>query len=54
MKSIIILQIIFDVILIALFGYSGFTGESPINLFVALLWCLCLWRHIYQLNRLKA
>ena len=53
MKSIIILQIIFDVILISLFGYSGFTGEG-IDLFVALLWCFCLWRHIYQLNRLKA
>ena len=53
MKSIIILQIIFDVILISLFGYSGFTGEG-IDLFVALLWCLCLCRHIYQLNRLKA
>ena len=53
MKSITILQIIFDVILIALFGYSGFTVEI-IDLFVALLWCLCLWRHIYQLNRFKA
>ena len=53
MKSIIILQIIFDVILISLFGYSGFTGEG-IDLFVALLWCLCLCRHIYQLNRFKA
>jgi len=38
-----------DVILIALFGYSGFTGEI-IALFVALLWCLCLWLHIYQLK----
>ena len=54
MKSIIILQIIFDVNLIALFGYSGFTGESPIDLFVALLWCLCLWLNIYELNRFKA
>ena len=54
MKSITILQIIFDVILIALFGYSGFTGESPIDLFVALLWCLCLCLHIYELNRFKA
>ena len=53
MKNITILQIIFDVILIALFGYSGFTVEI-IDLFVALLWCLCLWRHIYQLNRFKA
>ena len=52
MKSIIILQIIFDVILIALFGYSGFT-EEVIDLFVTLLWCLCLWLHIYELNRLK-
>ncbi len=52
MKSIIILQIVFDVILIALFGYSGFTGEV-IDLFVTLLWCLCLWLHIYELNRLK-
>ena len=53
MKNITILQIIFDVILIALFGYSGFTGEV-IVLFVALLWCLCLWLHIYELNRFKA
>ncbi|AGI11229.1 hypothetical protein N388_gp50 [Lactococcus phage phi7] len=49
MKNITILQIIFDVILITLFGYSGFTGEI-IDLFVALLWCLCLWLHIYQLK----
>ena len=41
MKSITILQIIFDVILIALFGYSGFTGEV-IDLIVTLLWCICL------------
>ena len=53
MKSITILQIIFDVILIALFAYSGFTGEV-IDLFVALLWCICLWLHIYKLNRFKA
>ena len=53
MKSITILQIIFDVILIALFGYSGFTG-GIIDLLVALLWCICLWLHIYQLNRFKA
>jgi len=53
MKSITILQIIFDVILIALFGYSGFTGEV-IDLIVALLWCICLWLHIYKLNRFKA
>ena len=53
MKSTVILQIVFDVILIALFGYSGFTGET-IDLFVALLWCLCLWLHIYELNRFKA
>ena len=52
MKKITILQIIFDVILIALFGYSGFT-EEVIDLLVALLWCLCLWLHIYELNRLK-
>lgn len=52
MKNITILQIIFDVILIALFGYSGLTGES-IDLFVALLWCLCLWLHVYELNRFK-
>ena len=49
MKNITILQIIFDVILIALFGYSGFT-EEVIDLFVTLLWCLCLWLHIYQLK----
>ena len=36
MKSITILQIIFDVILIALFGFSGFTGEV-IDSLVALL-----------------
>ena len=53
MKKITILQIIFDVILIALFGYSGFTGEA-IDLIVALLWFICLWLHIYELNRLKA
>ena len=53
MKSITILQIIFDIILIALFGYSGFTGEI-IDLFVALLWCLCLWLNIYELKRIKA
>lgn len=52
MKNITILQIIFDVILIALFGYSWFKGES-IDLFVALLWCLCLWLHVYELNRFK-
>ena len=53
MKSITILQIVFDVILIALFGFSGFTGEI-IDLFVALLWCICLLLHIYELNRFKA
>ncbi len=53
MKSIIITQIVFDVILIALFGYSGFTGEI-IDLFVALLWFICLWLNIYELNRFKA
>ena len=53
MKSITILQIIFDVILIALFGFSGFTGEI-IDLFVALLWFICLWLHIYELKRFKA
>lgn len=51
-KNITILQIIFDVILIALFGYSGLTGEN-IDLFVALLWCLCLWLNVYELNRFK-
>ena len=50
MKNITILQIVFDVILIALFGYSGFTGEI-IDLLVALLWFICLCLHIYQLNR---
>ena len=53
MKSITILQIIFDVILIALFAYSGFTGEV-IDLIVALLWFICLWLHIYELNGFKA
>lgn len=48
MKSITILQIIFDVILIALFGYSGFNGQI-IDLIIALLWCVCLWLHIYSL-----
>ena len=52
MKSITILKIVFDVILMALFAYSGFTGEV-IDLIVALLWCLCLWLHIYELNRFK-
>lgn len=49
MKNITILQIIFDVILIALNGYLGFTGQS-IYLFVALLWFICLWLHILLLN----
>lgn len=49
MKSITILQIIFDVILIALNGYLGFTSQS-IYLFVALLWCVCLWIHILLFN----
>lgn len=53
MKKITILQIVFDVILIALFGYSGLTGES-VDLFVALLWGLCLWLHIYELKMFKA
>jgi len=53
MKNIIIVQIVFDVILIALFGYSGFTG-GIIDLLVALLWFICLWLHIYELNRFKA
>ena len=53
MKSITILQIIFDVILITLLGYSVFTGEV-IDLIVALLWFICLWLHIYELNRFKA
>ena len=52
MKNITILQIVFDVILIALFGYSGLTGKS-IDLFVALLWYLCLCLHVYELNRFK-
>ena len=54
MKNITILQIIFDVILIALSGYLGFTAKSPIDLFVAFLWCLCLCLHIYWLKRFKA
>ena len=53
MKNITILQIVFDVILIALFGYSGFTGEI-IDLLVAFLWFLCLCLHIYWLKRFKA
>lgn len=52
MKNITILQIIFDVILIALFGYSGFNGQI-IDLIVALLWCVCLWLHILSLNTYK-
>lgn len=53
MKNIIILQIIFDVILIALFGYSGFNGKI-IDLIVALLWCVCLWLHIYSLIHINS
>ena len=52
MKSITILQIIFDIILIALFGYSGFNGQI-IDLIVALLWCASLWLHIYSLTNLN-
>ncbi|ABB77612.1 hypothetical protein [Lactococcus phage 712] len=52
MINITITQIVFDVILIALFGYSGFTGQI-IDLFIAFLWCLCLLLHIYKLNRFK-
>ena len=52
MKSIIILQIIFDIILIALNGYLGFTGQS-IYLIAALLWCVCLWLHILSLKKIK-
>lgn len=52
MKNIIITQIVFDVILIILNGYSGFTGQI-IDLYVALLWCICLWLHIYQLNEIN-
>lgn len=44
MKSITILQIIFDVILIILNGYLGFNGQS-IYLIVALLWL-----HVYSLK----
>ena len=50
MKNITILQIVFDVILIALNGYLGFAGQN-IYLFVALLWCVCLWLHIYLFNK---
>jgi len=49
MKSITILQIIFDIILIAGNGYLGFAYES-IYLLVALLWCLCLLLHINMFN----
>lgn len=49
MKNIIKLQIIFDVILIAGNGYLGFAGES-VYLFVAFLWCICLWLHILLFN----
>ena len=49
MKSITILQIIFDIILITLNGYLGFNGQS-IYLIVALLWCVCLWLHILSLK----
>ena len=52
MKSITILQIIFDVILIDLFGYSGFNGQI-IDLFIAFLWCICLGLHICRLNTLN-
>ncbi len=54
MKNITILQIVCDVILIALSGYLGFTAKSPIDLFVAFLWCICLCLHIYWLKRFKA
>lgn len=50
MKNITILQIIFDVILIALNGYLGITGQ-PIYLLVALLWCICLGLHLLQFNK---
>ena len=53
MKIGFILQIVFDIILIVLNGYLGFTSKS-IYLFVALLWFICLWLHIYELNRFKA
>ena len=53
MKIRFILQIVFDIILIAINGYLGFAGES-IYLFVALLWCICLWLHIYLFNKFKA
>lgn len=49
MKSITILQIIFDIILIALYGYSGFNGQG-IDLIIALLWCVCLWINILTLK----
>ena len=52
MKSITILQIIFCVILIALYGYSGLMGQW-IDLIIALLWCICLWINILTLNRYK-
>ena len=53
MKKIIIAQIVCDVILIVLNGYSGFTGKS-FDLFIAFVWFLCLLLHIYTLGRLKA
>ena len=52
MKNITILQIVFDIILIALFGYSGLNGQI-IDLFIAFLWFLCLWLHIYELKTYK-
>ena len=52
MKSITILQIILDITLIVLYGYSGLNGQI-IDLIVALLWCACLWLHISSLKEIK-
>ena len=53
MKIGFILQIVFDIILIVLNGYLGFTSKS-IYLFVAFLWCIWLLIHILLLNRFKS
>ena len=52
MKIGFILQIVFDIILIVLNGYLGFTSKS-VYLFVAFLWCIWLLIHILLLNRFK-
>lgn len=49
MNRITKFKIVCDIILIALSGYSGITAKNPLDLFVAFLWCLCLWLHISRI-----